>query len=194
MNVVYTAYESFNGEFLITDFSNLNRGKNSYEGILNVINEAYGSDVVIPYEELSFAEQPLDEIKNEFLVKGYLTNQSLDLADIFLVNLQQSDFITALSAFENAVLNLNLNNKEFIKYNTVANVLKITNKADPKIFDFTTISRCGGNSFWCIASVVYLGVAVGALSGCVTIIACAPLLANLAFAVRSVDQECAPCE
>lgn len=189
----YTEYESFNG-FLVTDFSNLNSGKGSYEGILSVINEAYGTNIAFPYEELTLTNKSLEEIQIEFLEKGYLTQQSLELANVILENLQQNNFNMALTAFETAVLDLNLSDEEFIKYNTVANVFKITNKTDPNIFDFTTTSRCGENSFWCVVAVVNLGVSIGLLAGCATIIACAPILANFVLAVRGVDQECAPCK
>lgn len=125
------------------------------------------------------------------LKKGFLTQESLDLANIFLEQLQKSDFDIALSAFENKVLNLELTDDEFTRYNNSANILKIINKTDSSLFDAQYQNSSRG-TFWCFVAIIYLSIAITGLILCATIILCIGAIANLVVALHSVEGDCDP--
>ncbi len=131
----------------------------------------------------------LDGIQAEYLKKGYLSQQSLNLTNTFIETLQAKDFDTAISAFENEVLNLKLTDDEFIRYNNSANVLKIINKADASLFDAQNQNLKRG-IIACAIALVYLAISITELIFCATIILCLPAIANLAWAAYTVDGEC----
>lgn len=185
----YTAYNAFNGEFLVTNLTDTKGKTDSIQVITNRINEAYGTDFHLP-EDFALRNGSLDEMLTEYIAKGYLSQQSLDLTDVFIENLQQGDFNIAISAFEDDILNLKLSEDEFNIYNNAVNTLKIINKADSSFFDLQNQTSRGGDSIWCILAVVNLGIAVGGLAACATVVLCALAVSNFVWAVRSVDAEC----
>lgn len=186
----YSAYNSFDGQFLVKNFNK----KSSLQEILKSINKAYQTNIKLP-NDIEFNAKSSENITSQLINKGYLTQQSLNLTNLFMEKLQQTDFDTAISTFENEVLNLQISDEEFIKYNNTINVIKILNKSDKSLFDISNSGEkvsiaAKGTSFWCTVMVVRLGASVAALGLCATVIACAGAIANLAFALRAVDSEC----
>ncbi len=63
------------------------------------------------------------------------------------------------------------------------------NEADSTAFNLHNQQFSRGG-FWCLVALVYLGIAYIGLGLCATGIGCLGAIANLAWAIRSVDSEC----
>ena len=98
-------------------------------GILDNINSEFGTNVAFTQADADFVNsKSVEEMKRVFLDKKYVSNQQFELIDRFATEAEQFGFETAITNFEESILNMKgLTEEEFNKYNYVVNTLYIAN-------------------------------------------------------------------
>lgn len=129
----------------------------------------YGTNITLSLDVLELTDKTKEEIQIVSLKKGYIDEQDIIVYNGFTNNLKQYDFETSLSLFENDILNMNVSDESFEKYNAFANFVKVINDSNPKIFSGTSEQTRG----WaCFGAIVGLIAAIAGLYSCLTIILC----------------------
>jgi hypothetical protein len=169
---LYEAYKSYPNSQINTNVLMNNKSSISKisQELLDAVNLEYGTNIILPLDVLELTDKTKEEIRMVSLEKGYIDEQDIIVYDGFINNLEKYDFETSLASFENDILNLNVSDESFEKYNAFANFAKVINDSNPEIFSGTSEQARG---FWaCFGAVVGLIAAIAGLYSCLTIVLC----------------------
>ena len=184
-NKLYDAFQ--NQPELKIDYASLqNRTANIEElsqALLDAVNAEYGTDVTLSELVLGFTDKTKEEIENTSLASGFINQQDKTLIDSLMLNLEQSNFSSAISSFEGDVLSIEISDESFEKYNNFANYVKIMNDSNPDVFK----ASGGGDGWGCVGAIVALVIAIISFVSCATIILCWFAYAGYLLAVAGMS-------
>ncbi|WP_151894121.1 hypothetical protein [Patiriisocius marinistellae] len=131
--------------------------------ILDITNAHFGSDIELPEEFHEITDSDAEYILDVSLANGWVNQVDIDLIRQFETDINNSDFDTALRNYENTVLSLRLDSKEFAKKNNLANSLRAMNHYNPE--GFNKVDSC-------FTAVLSLTLATVSLLTCIAVWPC----------------------
>lgn len=124
-------YSVFNNrEILYSELGKLSLNKNSsneddFQNSVDAINEALSTNIEITDFDL-FQKEHIYADLDTYLYEGYISSKDYDIINDFISDLNLNSFEVSIRNLENKILNMNLNDSEFKKYNDFINSLLIT--------------------------------------------------------------------
>lgn len=156
--------------------------------LLEIVNNELGSDLYLSNEVLELANHSGDEILNKANEKGWITDSDVVLVNNFSIDYNEENLETAITNFEQSVINMNLSKFEFEEKNSMANVLKLSFDDESKNLAKTSFLAKGG---WdCFFAVVALILTIISLVACATIFLCGVAIAGFTLALRNASKQC----
>jgi len=163
------------------------------ENLQNIIGQLEANlQVEIGIEDFNLAVNMLEMNANDIfstgISEGILTAKDFSLFNDFIIDLELSDFNNAIDKFEeNIILDENISTLEIEKYTEIANVMKLLNEADSRIF------MAAGSTLACISAIAAALYAYYRLFFCsVTsgLTACFLAMIGLIWALYGVQMNC----
>lgn len=196
----YKTFESYKSESfkvqIPENINNLENNSEKYSKIINIINTELGSNLYITELDEKYLTESVSKQNVEFISKEYLNETDIKLINSLKKDFNKVDFDTAIKRFENSVLKLNLSETEIGKYNAFANVLKLLNNQDEKIFSSINsknlsakeLSNCGDATL--SYTLATLGLAACGATGPAAPLFCGIAIANKVRTFRNMIKAC----
>lgn len=193
---VYQNNKSTNIDFTTgnSSKSNVIDTRDSFIQVLGLINDEFGTNVYLNNLDEQFLSTSNQAKSNQTVnINSYLNQTDINLIENFNEDIKQLSFNEALDNFENNVLQLNLNDSEFQKYNELANVLSLVENSFPGMLANDTESsndfqlKSDSDCAWAIAAYT---LATISLSSCATGALCPVAIAAKIIAFRNMISAC----
>lgn len=108
-----------------TDNENIGSEKELIEKNIEYINLQYGTNLEITQMDEYMMNNKSHISTQDLLNKGFITQKDKEIIDFFGKSVEQSGFDVAIELLKNKVINSNLSDEEFKKYNHLVNTLMI---------------------------------------------------------------------
>lgn len=177
----------------ISNKSTESNTQDSFEEVLELINNEFGTNVSLNDLDEQYFKTKHAKSNETVNINSYLNETDISLIENFNKNIKSLSFDETLTNFENNVLELNLSDNEFQKYNKLANVfLLIENSFPGMLANDTEISyrlhlKSKSDCAWAIAS--YTLATIG-LASCATGWLCPVAIAAKIIAFRNMISAC----
>jgi len=136
--------------------------------IINKINSDFRTEIIISQKVLDLGGYSFYEMQTKGINTGIFSSVDIELLNSLNTDIQISGFDTAILNLEKNVLDLDLPQHEFQKYNSYANILKLIHNSNPQSLTSYQQFQRGG----CLGAILAHAFATISLSSCSTGVLC----------------------
>ncbi len=160
-----------------------------FQNITDLVNTKLNTNLEVNALDLSYLRK--QEQKEEVNIEDFLNDNDLFLITIFKRDLKEKNFDFALNNFEVEVQNLGLDSGNFLRYNKIANLLKLLHHKDPKFFDSSKSNKFAKGGDPCRDAIISYSFATLGLASCgVNPVLCYFAIANKVRTFKNMIDAC----
>lgn len=135
----YFLFNEFKSLNIDLDLSNIlskrSASEDQFSALIDLVNSNLNTDLELPDNAINMINLDAETIFEQSLNNGWTTQQEVDLANNLIIEIIDLDFDTAISNYEQNILNQNLSEEDFAKQNKLVNILKSQNYYNPELYN-----------------------------------------------------------
>lgn len=168
--------------------------EDQFSALIDLVNSNLNTDLELPDNAINMINLDAETIFEQSLNNGWTTQQEVDLANNLITEIIDFDFDTAISNYEQNILNQNLSEEDFAKQNKLVNILKSQNYYNPELYNLQSEDGVANRVLcdWCRCAAASLALLVATmnLTSCATIAACGVAVILMYAASNSFASAC----